>query len=86
MKNDFEYMLASKYTTQTEINNRTNVDPTLDTNFRLSESNCRRTVEMITMYCVGTTPVSNVESILVTNIFLTLAVNISKILVICFYY
>ena len=49
-------------------------------------SDYRRTVEMITMYCVGTTPVSNVESILVTNIFSTLAVNISKILVIYFYY
>ena len=34
---------------QTEINSRTNVDPTLGTNFRLSESDCRRTVEMITM-------------------------------------
>ena len=72
--------------TQAEINNRTNVDPTLDTNFRLSESDFQRTVEMITMYSVGTTPVSNVISILVTNIFLTLAVNISKILVIYFYY
>ena len=41
---------------------------------------------MITMYYVGTTPVSNVVSILVTNIFSTLAVNISKILVIYFYY
>ena len=71
---------------QAEINNRTNVDPTLNTNFRLSEFDCRRTVEMITMYCVGTTPVSNVVSILVTNIFSTLAVNISKILLIYFYY
>ena len=41
---------------------------------------------MITMYCVGTTPVSNVVSILVTNIFSTLSVNTSKILVIYFYY
>ena len=41
---------------------------------------------MITMYCVGTTPVSNVVSILVTNIFSTLAVNFSKILIIYFYY
>ena len=71
---------------QAEINNRTNVDPTLDTNFWLSESDCRPTVEMITMYCAGTTPVSKVVSILVTNIFSTLAVNISKILVIYFYY
>ena len=31
-------------------------------------SDCRRTVKMITMYCIGTTPVSNVVSILVTNI------------------
>ena len=41
---------------------------------------------MITMYFVGTIPVSNVVSILVTNIFSTLAVKISKILVIFFYY
>ena len=27
--------------TQAEINNRNNVDPTLDTNFRLSKSDCR---------------------------------------------
>ena len=53
---------------------------------RIPTSDCRRTVEMITMYCVGTTPVSNVVSILVTNIFSTLAVNISKILVIHLYY
>ena len=72
--------------TQAEINNRTNVDPTLDTNFRLSESDCRRTVEIITLYCVGTTWVFNVLPIVVTNIFSTLAVNISKILVIYFYY
>ena len=52
----------------------------------LPSSDCRRTVEMITMYCVDTTPVSNVVSILVTNIFSTLAVNISKILVSYFYY
>ena len=65
-----------------EINNRTNIDPTLDTNFRLSESDCQRIVEIITMYCVGTQPISNVLLILVTNIFSTLAVNISKILVI----
>ena len=71
---------------QAEINNRTTVDPTLDTNFRLSESDCRRTVEMITMYCVGTIPVSNVVSILVTNIFSTLAANISKIMFMYFYY
>ena len=47
---------------------------------------CRRTVEMITMYCVSITPVSSVVPILVNNIFLTLAVNISKILVIYFHY
>ena len=49
-------------------------------------SDCRRTVEMITMYLVDTTPVSNIISILVANIFLMLAVNISKILVIYFYH
>ena len=37
-------------------------------------------------YLVGTTPVSNVVSILVTIIFSTLAGNMSKILVIYFYY
>ena len=73
---------TKKSNAQEEINNRTNIDPTLDINFRLSESDYRRTDEMITMYCVGTTPVSNVVPIQVTNIFLTLAVNISKILVI----
>ena len=62
--------------------NWTNVDPSLDTNFRLSETKCRRTVKMITMYCVGTTPVSNVVLILATTIFSTIAVNISNILVI----
>ena len=67
---------------QAEINNWTNVDPTLDINFRLSESDCQRTVKMIAMYCVDTTPVSNIVPILVTNIFSTLAVSISKILVI----
>ena len=79
---------STRYTAQAEINSWTNVDPTLDTNFRLSESACRRAVEMITIYCVGTTPVSIVVLILVlvTNIFSTLAVNISKILVIYFYY
>ena len=73
-------MLKLEKSPQAEMNNRTNIDPTLDTNFRLSETDCRRTVEMITMYCLGTTPVSNVLSILITNIFSTLAVNISKIL------
>ena len=63
--------LDDKQIPQQEIDNRTNVDPTLDTKFRLSESECRRTVEMITMYCVGTTPVSNVLPMLVTNIFST---------------
>ena len=55
----FNYGTAILYT-QAEIKNRINVDPTLDTNFQMSESDCRRTVEMITMYCVGTTQVSNV--------------------------
>ena len=59
-------MKSSVRVSQAEINNRANVDPTLDANFRMSESDYRRTVEMITMYCVGTTPVSNVVSILVT--------------------
>ena len=49
-------------------------------------SDCRRTVEMITTYCVSRTLVVNVVPILVTNIFLTLAAKISKILVIYFYY
>ena len=85
VKNRGSHLRKGSYL-QAEINNQTNVDPTLDTNFRLLESDCRRTVEMITMYYVGTTPVSNVVSIVVTNIFSTLAVNISKILVINFYY
>ena len=49
-------------------------------------SDFRRIVEMITMYRVRTTTVSNVVPILVTSILSTLAVNISKILVIYFYY
>ena len=64
-----------------EINNRTNVDPTLDTDLWISESESRRIVEMIMMYCVGTAPVSSV-----TNIFSTLVDKITKILVIYFFY
>ena len=49
-------------------------------------SDCRRKVGMMTLYSVGTTPISNLLLILITNIFSTSAINISKIQVTYFYY
>ena len=75
--NTFTMQLRSFYSTASDTCNR------LSEGLKgLDKFQPTTTVEMITMYCVGTTPVSIVVPILITNIFSTLAVNISKILVI----
>ena len=66
--------------THSEINNRTNV--TLDTNFQLS-ADSRNDNDVLRWY---NTSFQRCTNTMVTNKFSTLAVNISKILIIYFYY